>query len=125
MEKLGPDQVPEYLARQSDLNRAQLERIIQIVQDEIPGAKACISYQIIGFAVDKKKIFYVSGWKDHLSFHGTHKHTNQNMAIAYPQWFTIKGMTLQFQAEPELPKSIIRQVAQERYQTHLEEAAAK
>jgi uncharacterized protein YdhG (YjbR/CyaY superfamily) len=125
MEKLGPDQVPEYLALQSDLNRRQLERIIRIVQQEIPGAKPCISYQIIGFAVGKKKIFYVSGWNDHLSFHGTHKHTNQNMADAYPQWFTLKGMTLQFQAEPELPESIIRQIAQERYQTYLAETATK
>ena len=125
MEKLGPDQVPEYLALQPDLNRAQLERIIRIVQDEIPGAKPCISYQIIGFALGKKKIFYVSGWKDHLSFHGTHKHTNQNMADAYPEWFTLKGMTLQFQSQPELPESIIRQVAQERYITYLAEAAAK
>jgi uncharacterized protein YdhG (YjbR/CyaY superfamily) len=125
MEKLGPNQVPEYLALQSPQNREQLERIIQIVQQEIPGAKPCISYQIIGFAVGKKKIFYVSGWSDHLSFHGTHKHTNQNMAVAYPDWFTLKGMTLQFQARPELPEHIIRQVAQERYQTYLVETETK
>ena len=125
MEKLGPDQVPKYLALQSEQNRAQLERIIKIVQEEIPGAQPCISYQIIGFAVGKKKIFYLSGWNDHLSFHGTHRHTNQDMAQAYPQWFTLKGMTLQFQAQPELPDSIIRAIAQERYQTYLTETNAK
>ena len=125
MEKLGPDQVPQYLALQSEQNRAQLERIIKIVQEEIPGAQHCISYQIIGFALGKKKIFYLSGWTDHLSFHGTHKHTNQDMAQAYPQWFTLKGMTLQFQAQPELPDSIIRAIAQERYQTYLTETNAK
>lgn len=123
MEKLGPDQVPEYLAQQSPQNRAQLERIIRIVQEVIPGATPCISYQIIGFAVGKKKIFYVSGWNDHLSFHGTHKHTNQNMADTYPDWFTLKGMTLQFQANPELPEAIIREVASERYETYLKETA--
>jgi uncharacterized protein YdhG (YjbR/CyaY superfamily) len=125
MEKLGPDQVRQYLALQSEQNRVQLERIIKIVQEEIPGAQPCISYQIIGFAVGKKKIFYVSGWNDHLSFHGTHKHTNQDMAHAYPQWFTLKGMTLQFQAQPELPDSIIRAITQERYQTYLTETNAK
>lgn len=108
--KLGPDEVDKYLALQLPEHRAQLERIIAIVQKELPEAKPVISYQIIGFAMGKKKFFYISGWQNHLSFHGNYSDNGVSFAEKYPQWFTLKGMTLQFKAKPELPEEIIKEL---------------
>jgi uncharacterized protein YdhG (YjbR/CyaY superfamily) len=108
--KLAPDEVGRYLDLQIPAHRAELERIIQIVQRELPEAKPVISYQIIGFALGKKKFFYISGWQNHLSFHGNYSDNGVSFAEKYPEWFKLKGMTLQFQAKPQLPEAIIKEL---------------
>ena len=108
--KFGPDEVGKYLAAQLPEHRAELERIIGIVASVLPEAKPVISYQIIGFALGKKKFFYISGWQNHLSFHGNYSDNGVSFADKYPEWFKLKGMTLQFQAKPELPEAIIQEL---------------
>ena len=108
--KLGPDEVDKYLAAQLPEHRAELERIIDIVTAELPEAKPVISYQIIGFALGKKKFFYISGWQNHLSFHGNYSDNGVSFSKKYPEWFKLKGMTLQFQAKPPLPAAIIKEL---------------
>jgi uncharacterized protein YdhG (YjbR/CyaY superfamily) len=108
--KLGPDEVDKYLATQLPEHRAELERIIGIVASVLPEAKPVISYQIIGFALGKKKFFYISGWQNHLSFHGNYSDNGVSFAEKYPEWFKLKGMTLQFQAKPQLPEAIIKEL---------------
>jgi uncharacterized protein YdhG (YjbR/CyaY superfamily) len=108
--KLGPDEVDKYLASQLPEHRAELERIIGIVTSVLPEAKPVISYQIIGFALGKKKFFYISGWQNHLSFHGNYSDNGDSFAEKYPEWFKLKGMTLQFKAKPQLPEEIIKEL---------------
>ena len=51
---------------------------------------------------------HISGWNDHLSFHGGHG--MEEMAVRYPQWLKVKGATLHFQAQPEIPEQVVREV---------------
>jgi uncharacterized protein YdhG (YjbR/CyaY superfamily) len=99
--------VEEYLAAQPDNNRKALERIRKIVLKTLPGSEDSYSYGIIGFRYNRKFVIYISGWKDHLSFHGFSVSLGNEMVAKYPQ-LKLKGRTLHFQPSPELPESLVK-----------------
>jgi uncharacterized protein YdhG (YjbR/CyaY superfamily) len=107
MSKYGPDEVERYLADVNAKYQPALRRVVQIITEEL-GVQPVISYQIIGWRINGKMGLFVSGWKDHLSFHGGH--ALEHLAEVYPQWLKLKGATLWFQDEPELPVEIIKEV---------------
>jgi uncharacterized protein YdhG (YjbR/CyaY superfamily) len=107
MSKYGPGDIERYLADVPEKYQAALRRVVGLVTAELQ-IEPVISYQIIGWRINGKMALFVSGWKDHLSFHGGH--ALEPLAESLPQWFTLKGATLWFQAEPELPLEVIRQV---------------
>ena len=99
--------VEEYLAAQPEANRKALERIRKIVLKTLPGSEDSYSYAIIGFRYNRKFVIYISGWKDHLSFHGFSVSLGNEMVAKYPQ-LKLKGRTLHFQPSPELPESLVK-----------------
>ena len=101
--------VEQYLQAQPEANRVVLERIRRIVLETLEGSTDSFSYGIIGFRYQKKYVIYISGWKNHLSFHGFSVSLGNDMVAKYPQ-LKLKGGTLQFQAEPELPEGLIREL---------------
>ncbi|MEN9737045.1 MAG: hypothetical protein RJA26_278 [Actinomycetota bacterium] len=107
MSKYGPDEVERYLADVNAKYQPALRRVVRIITEEL-GVQPVISYQIIGWRINGKMGLFVSGWKDHLSFHGGH--ALEHLAEVYPQWLKLKGATLWFQDEPELPVEIIKEV---------------
>jgi len=64
-----------------------------------------ISYGIINFRLHGKYGIYISGWKDHMSFHGGH--FIAQLGETHPEWFKAKGATIWFQDQPELPSEVI------------------
>ncbi len=105
--------VEEYLAAQPEANRKALDRIRKIVLKTLPGSEDSYSYAIIGFRYNKKFVIYISGWKDHLSFHGFSVSLGNEMVAKYPQ-LKLKGRTLHFQPTPELPEALVRDLVQAR-----------
>lgn len=105
--------VEEYLAAQPEANRKALERIRKIVLKTLPGSEDAYSYAIIGFRYNKKFVIYISGWKDHLSFHGFSVSLGNEMVAKFPQ-FKLKGRTLHFQPTPELPEALVKDLVQAR-----------
>ena len=103
--------VEEYLAAQPELNRKALSRVMEIVLKTLPGSEAAYSYAIIGFRFQKKFVIYISGWKDHLSFHGFSVSLGNEMVTKYPANLKLKGRTLHFQPSPEIPESVVRELA--------------
>jgi uncharacterized protein YdhG (YjbR/CyaY superfamily) len=101
--------VEEYLAAQPENNRKALERIRKIVLKTLPGSVDSYSYAIIGFRYNKKFVIYISGWKDHLSFHGFSVSLGNEMVAKYPQ-LKLKGRTLHFQPTPALPESLVQEL---------------
>lgn len=101
--------VEEYLAAQPEANRKALERIRKIILNTLPGSEDAYSYAIIGFRYNKKFVIYISGWKDHLSFHGFSVSLGNEMVAKYPQ-LKLKGRTLHFQPTPELPEALVREL---------------
>jgi uncharacterized protein YdhG (YjbR/CyaY superfamily) len=101
--------VEEYLAAQPEANRKALERIRKLILKTLPGSEDAYSYAIIGFRFNKKFVIYISGWKDHLSFHGFSVSLGNEMVAKYPQ-LKLKGRTLHFQPTPELPDELVREL---------------
>jgi uncharacterized protein YdhG (YjbR/CyaY superfamily) len=101
--------VEEYLAAQPENNRKALERIRKIVLKTLPGSVDSYSYAIIGFRYNKKFVIYISGWKDHLSFHGFSVSLGNEMVAKYPQ-LKLKGRTLHFQPTPALSESLVQEL---------------
>ncbi len=101
--------VEEYLAAQPEANRKALERVRKIILTTLPGSEDAYSYAIIGFRFNKKFVIYISGWKDHLSFHGFSVSLGNEMVAKYPQ-LKLKGRTLHFQPTPELPESLVKEL---------------
>lgn len=102
--------VEEYLAAQPEGNRKALDRVRRIVLETLPDSTEAISYQIIGFRYRKKYVIYISGWKDHLSFHGFSVSLGNELVSNYPQFLKLKGRTLHFQPTPEIPESMVREL---------------
>ena len=107
MTKYEPHEVERYLADQLPEHERALRRVVAIVSDAI-GSQPVISYQILGWRHAGKFVLYVSGWKDHLSIHGQSRELGEMFGAEHPEWFKLKGTTLWFQAEPELPEDLIR-----------------
>ena len=107
------ESVEEYLAAQPEANRKALERIRKLILKTLPGSEDAYSYAIIGFRFNKKFVIYISGWKDHLSFHGFSVSLGNEMVAKYPQ-LKLKGRTLHFQPTPELPEALVKDLVQAR-----------
>ncbi len=102
--------VEEYLAAQPETNRVALDRIRRIVLALLPGSVDRISYQIIGFRYKNKNVIHISGWKDHLSFHGFSVSLGNELIAKYPQVLKLKGRTLHFQPTPEIPEALVNEL---------------
>lgn len=102
--------VEEYLAAQPEGNRSALDRVRRLVLETLPESTEALSYQIIGFRYRKKYVIYISGWKDHLSFHGFSVSLGNELIAKYPKFLKLKGRTLHFQPTPEIPESMVREL---------------
>ena len=102
--------VEEYYVAQSPENRKALERVQRIIEKTLGECTVSLSYQIIGFRYRKKFVIYISGWKDHLSFHGFSVSLGNDLVSKYPEFLKLKGRTLHFQPKPELPEKIIEEL---------------
>ena len=102
--------VADYLAAQSEENRNALKRIRNIILKTLPGSEDAFSYAIIGFRYNQKFVIYISGWQDHLSFHGFSISLGNELVAKYPAFLKLKGRTLHFQPTPELPEELVKEL---------------
>ena len=106
--------VEEYYAAQPEVNRLALQRVQKIVEKTLVDCTVSLSYQIIGFRYKKKFVTHISGWKDHLSFHGFSVSLGNELVAKYPDYLKLKGRTLHFQPTPEIPEAMVRELVQAR-----------
>ena len=117
MEKLEPHEVERYIKNQKPEYQPAIRRAMEIVSRVLAeygelGAHPVISYQILGWRFRGKFLLHISASKDHISFHGAH--ALERLEASHPQWFKLKGSTLWWQPEPELPEAVIRDVIERR-----------
>lgn len=104
--------IDEYLKDVPATQRAELERVRDIIKKTAPDAEEVITYGMPGFKYQKKYLIAFSAFKNHMSvFPGSGAIEDlQDKLEAYK---TSKG-TLQFTAEHTLPESLIRSLVTNR-----------
>ena len=100
--------VDEYLARVSDAQRAELERIRDIVRAQVPEAEESISYMMPAFKYKKKPLLYYAAFANHLSIFPTSGPTTI-LADQLTDYETSKD-TIKFTLDHPLPTALIEAV---------------
>ena len=111
-------EVKAYLDGVPEKYRQPLVRVVGVLQEKLQ-LEPTVSYGIIAFMLYGKYGIYVSGWKDHMSFHGGH--FLAPLAEKHPEWLKSKGATIWFQDQPELPEEIVDSVISARLASMPEE----
>jgi uncharacterized protein YdhG (YjbR/CyaY superfamily) len=86
----------------------RLNTLAQVLQDLMPEAEPCISYQMPAFRLKKKIVVYFAGFKNHIGFYPTAK----PIAAFAPKlegYKWAKG-SVQFQHDQDLPLVLIKEM---------------
>lgn len=88
------EEVESYIRKQPQKQQTILKHFHQLCIATIPNTEESISYKIIGYQYLKKKVIYLSSWKNHISIHGGKK-LSLEVKKKYPQ-LKVVGSTIQF-----------------------------
>jgi uncharacterized protein YdhG (YjbR/CyaY superfamily) len=109
--KAKPQTIDEYLATLGDDQRAALERLRKIIQEAVPGAEECISYQLPAFRFDGKVIMWFGAASNHCALYpgGLVEDFKDELS----DYETSKG-TIRFQPDHPLPAALVRKLLKAR-----------
>jgi len=102
--------IDDYLAALDPVDRAELERIRQIVHAAVPGVDECISYGMPGFKYKGKYLGGFNAFKNHLSFFPTGRPV-EVLKNSLTDYKTSTG-TVQFTVDNPIPEALIREMLQ-------------
>jgi uncharacterized protein YdhG (YjbR/CyaY superfamily) len=98
--------VDEYISRIPAAAKTSFDRLRAIVRKQLPNAKEVLSYGIVGYKIDDKRVrVYISGWKDHVAMYPVPK--SELLLKELKPYIKGKG-TLWFPLDKPLPERIIK-----------------
>lgn len=103
--------VDEYLASVPTAEKAQLERIREIVHEIIPDVEEVKTYGMPGFKYKGKYIASFAAFKDHLSFFPG---AIPEDILPKLKGFIVSKGTIQFTLDKPIPKEVIRELLERR-----------
>jgi len=101
--------VDEYLAALPPAVRDGFEAVRRTVHDALPGLGETISYHMPLFTLGGEGLFYVAGWKRHLSMYPVPELDDATAADAAP--YLSGASTLKLPLGSPLPLDLVRRVA--------------
>ena len=104
-----PRTIDEYLAGQTETNRAALQKVRRAVHAAAPKAEECISYGMPAFRLNGKLIAGFRGATNHCSFHPMSGATVATLKAELSGYDTSPG-TIRFSARAGLPAALIRKL---------------
>lgn len=107
--------IDDYLQSVDPQQRAELERIRNIVREIAPEAEEVISYKIPAFKYKGEPLVYFTAFKDHLSLFPTSEPVEQLKNKL--QDYKISRGTIQFTLDNPLPESLIKELVRIRLST--------
>lgn len=100
--------IDDYLKKLDPAQRAELERVRQVVKQIVPGAEETIGYGMPVFKHNKKYLIGMSGFKNHMSiFPGAGPIAELQDKLG--KYKTSKG-TIQFTLDNPLPNSLLKEI---------------
>jgi uncharacterized protein YdhG (YjbR/CyaY superfamily) len=100
--------IDAYLAKIDEPQRAELERIRQIVKLTLPEAEEVITYGMPGFNYKQKYLVSFNALKDHLSLFPAARPIEQLKDKL--QGFSLSKGTIRFTLDNPLPESLIKEI---------------
>jgi len=107
--KTGPEAADEYLASQTEENRRALQKLRDIIRDEVPGAVECISYQLPAFRLDGNVLVLYGASAEHCAFYPGSGAAVEALRHDLRAYDTSKG-AIRFQPGKPLPARLVRKV---------------
>jgi uncharacterized protein YdhG (YjbR/CyaY superfamily) len=102
--------VEDYLAAQPEAARAALLRVRQAIQQAIPEAEECISYQIPAYKLRGRAVLYFAGWKRHFSVYPATGPLLAAFAEELAAYAVHKG-TIRFPLSEPVPEALLERIA--------------
>ena len=100
--------IDEHLDKLNDPEKAELQRIRQIVREIVPDAEEVISYGMPGFKYRGKYLVGFAAFKDHLSLFPT-SGPIEELQAKLAGFYLAKG-TIQFTVNKPIPESLIKEL---------------
>lgn len=101
--------VDDHLNSASPAQRAELEKIRQIVKEIVPEAEEVISYGIPAFKYNKRPLIYYAAHKNHMSIHPASDQMVESVGQELAKFRTGKG-TLQFTENNPIPEPMLKKI---------------
>jgi uncharacterized protein YdhG (YjbR/CyaY superfamily) len=105
--------VDEYIASAPEKRRAELKRLRKTIKAAAPKANEIVSYGMVGFKQDGKRVAYFAYWKSHTALYGTSRQFIKANAPLLKPYVQSKG-TLQFPADKPLPYALVTKIVEAR-----------
>ena len=108
-----PKTVDDYIAAAPKGKRAALMKLRKTIKAAAPNATENISYGIVGFKQDRKRLVYFGYWKAHYALYGTSSSFIDAHAAELKPYVMSKG-TIRFAADKPLPVGLVTKIVKAR-----------
>jgi uncharacterized protein YdhG (YjbR/CyaY superfamily) len=105
--------VDDYLAAAPRDRRAALGRLRKTIKAAAPHATELLSYGMVGFKQDGKRVAYFAYWKAHVALYGTSAHFIRTHSAELRPYLQSKG-TIQFPAGKPIPYGLVTMIVKAR-----------
>jgi uncharacterized protein YdhG (YjbR/CyaY superfamily) len=105
--------VDEYIASAPNNKRAALTKLRKTIRAAAPKASEIISYGMVGYKQDAKRVAYFAYWKAHIALYGTSYEFIKAHAAELKPYVQSKG-TIQFPADKPLPFGLVTKIVKAR-----------
>jgi uncharacterized protein YdhG (YjbR/CyaY superfamily) len=105
--------VADYLAAAPKDKRAALMKLRKTIKVAAPKATESVSYGIVGFKQNGKRLVYFGYWKDHCALYGTSRAFIDAHADELKAYDLSKG-TIRFTADKPLPDRLVTKIVKAR-----------
>ena len=109
----APKTVEDYLATAPKEQRAALTKLRKTIKAAAPRATESLSYGMVGYKLNGKRLAYFAYWKSHLALYGTSARFLKTHAADLKPYLMPKG-TLRFPADEPLPDRLVSQAIKAR-----------
>ena len=111
--KPTPKTVEDYLAAAPKEQRPALTKLRRTIKAAAPKATESLSYGMVGYKLNGKRLAYFAYWKSHLALYGTGARFIKEHGAELKPYLMPKG-TLRFPADEPLPDKLVSRIVRAR-----------
>jgi len=106
--------VDDYIAAAPRDKRAALTKLRKTIKAAAPKATETLSYGIVGYKQDRKRLVYFGYWKAHYALYGSMSRTFIDAHAAELKAYELSKGTIKFPADRPLPERLVTKIVKAR-----------